>query len=517
MGKQRKQITAIFLIFIILFSITNGIISYKVVAIENETSEQSNSSRIGLIGRLIKFLAKQIATYLVPIFRLVVVAAASDPPVLEIGYGETINVDLGMWDVDTDTGFLVWNQTFSIFKQRFMNFKVIEYPGGTGDESWLITFNPYSVSVELGTTLKTNMSISLTKPPSHTNPIQSGILKIRVIDTWALGNMYLPPKGSPLDTFIGRIGWFFSATVTMGFGRYSGTVDVQSKDVNILVKVKPYHAVDFDTSSLINLRPDQITSIPIRLQNQGNYNDTFGFRIKSKNNNIQLATPFYITLAPGEIKQTYLGISSPQSAFDYGTFHEIIIETYSIDNPDVTIAERQVFLETKGIYVSEIQGIGLIFLTIIIILAVAFFIHRRRIYIEKYCIKPDKPWEIPSEKKYLDKLKKSNKEKHDEVFQMMQDEYDSSLLWYKDYCREIIKPKPVKRKKIKPKPKKIKKEKIIKIKEEKPKKEKFLKPRIKEKKVLKIDKKIEAEKIRKNKTLSKIKKEQEKQKRKLKG
>ena len=517
MIKQRKKITAIFIFFLIVFSLTNSLISSKVEAEEIETTEQTESPRIGLIGSFIKFIAKQIALYLVPIFRLVVVSAVSDPPAIEIGYNETVNVDLGMWDVDTGTGFLVWNQTYSIFNQRFLNFQVIEYPGGTGAGSWFITFNPYTVSVEIGTALKTNVSISLTKPPSHTNPVQSGILKIRVMDTWALGNLYFPPKGSPMDIPILKWGWFFSATVTMGYGKSSGTLDVQYKDVNILVKVKPYHAVDFDTSRLIKLRQDQITSIPIRLQNQGNYNDTFGFRIKSKNNNIQLATPFYITLAPGEAKQTYLGISAPQSAFDYGTFHEIIIETYSIDDPDVTIAEKQVFLETRGVYVSELQGIGLIFLTIIILLAVAFFMHRRRIYIEKYCIKPDKPWEIPGEKKYLDQLKKSNKEKHDEVFQMMQEEYESSLLWYKDYCREIIKPKPVKKKKIKPKPKKIKKEKIIKTKEEKPIKVKFTKPIIKEKKVIKIDKKIEAEKIRKNKTLSKIKKEQEKQKRKLKG
>ena len=516
MRKQRKKITAIFIFFLITFSLTNSIIYSEVVAEENDTTEQSESPRIGIIGSLIKFIAKQIAIYLVPIFRLVVVAAASDPPVIEIGYNETVNVELGMWDVDTGSGFKVWDQEFSIFKQRFMNFQVIEYPGGTSAGSWFITFNPYTVSVEVGTALKTNVSISLTKPPTYSKPIQSGILKIRVIDTWALGNLYFPPKGSPMDVPILRWGWFFSATITMGYGKYSGTLDVQYKDVNILVKVKPYHAVRFDTSPIIYLRPDQITSIPIRLQNLGNYNDTYGFRIKSKNDNIQLATPFFITLAPGETKQTYLGISAPQSAFDYGTFHEIKIETYSINNPDVTIAEKQVFLETKGIYVSEIQGIGLIFLTIIIFLAIAFLIHRRRLYVEKYCIKPDKPWEIPVEKKYLDQLNKSDKEKHDEVFQLMQDEYESSLLWYKDYCREIFKPKSVEKKKIKiPKPRKIKKEKIIKIKEEKPKKEKSIKPKIKEKKEIKKDKKVEAENIRKNKTLLKIKKKQEKQRKKL--
>jgi hypothetical protein len=250
----------------------------------------------------------------------------------------------------------------------------------------------------------------------------------------------------------------------------------------------------------------------------GNYNDTYGFRVKSENKDIKLATPYYITIAPGETSKTNIGISTPQSAFDYGTFHEIIIEAYSIDNPNVTIAERQVFIETKGLYVSEINIAVLLLLIFIIILSLIFYIYRRKLFINKYCMKPDKPWEIPEEKQYLDNLLKTDIKKHKEVLQMMKKEYDSSLLWHKYYSKQIVEPKPIKKKKINIENTKTKlltslKKTAIKI---GLKKETIEKPLTQKQETKKIDTKNKEEETKKQHILSKIKKEQEKQKKSLK-
>jgi hypothetical protein len=232
-----------------------------------------------------------------------------------------------------------------------------------------------------------------------------------------------------------------------------------------------------------------------------------------------------------------LGVSTPPSTFDYGTFHEIIIETYSIDDPDVTIGERQVFLETKGVYVSEMGGMGLFLLVIIIILGVAFYIQRRKIIIEKYCIKPDKPWEIPEEKRYLEKLAKTDNVKHNEVFQMMENEYESALLWYKYFYKRIIKPKSAETKKIKKGNMKVEKERKDKISlfkkskkskdkdkplfKEKPKKNDELKdatkkPDIIKEEVVRIDGKKDAVESKRAQVFARIKKEQERQRRRIK-
>jgi len=47
--------------------------------------------------------------------------------------------------------------------------------------------------------------------------------------------------------------------------------------------------------------------------------------------------------------------------------------------------------------------------------------------------KPDKPWNLPEERKYLEKLKEKDKEEYNNVLKMMRDEYKSALLWYKSY------------------------------------------------------------------------------------
>jgi len=101
------------------------------------------------------------------------------------------------------------------------------------------------------------------------------------------------------------------------------------------------------------------------------------------------------------------------------------------------------------------------------------------VYYEKYCIRPDKPWEIPEEKAYLDKLKKTDEEKYNEILKMMHEEYKSALLWYKYYIDATI--KKIREEKNKEKIKK--KSEKLKIKE-RPEKKKFLK--IFEKKEIKI-------------------------------
>lgn len=510
MINQKKRLIVIFIVFLFIFSSINQIISSNVLADESNGSKEP---RLGIIGFLLKKFGN-FMTILFPVFRLMVIAVAANPPTIEISYNETVNVEIGMWNVE-DGGFKVWNVEHAIFKERFLKFEAIEYPGGNDDGSWHITYNPHTVSVSKGVTLKTNVSISLISPPTGSNPIQSGILKIGILDTWAFGNVWIPPKDSPLDNFPNRFFWFFSA-LRMGFGRLSGTVETEFKDVEILVKVRPSHELRFEALPSTTLHPDQITSIPITLQNLGNYNDTFSFRLASENNDIEIAAPYSITLAPGETKETYLGVSAPQSVFDYGTIHEVTIEAFSIDDPDVTIEKQMVLLETRGIYISEMMGVGLIFLIVVVFLGVALLVYRRRSLLERYCVKPEKPWDIPAEIKYLKKLKEKDKKKYNEVLQMMQDEYDSALLWYTYYRESITKPKPVKKKK------KVKKQKKKPIKLKKPKKEEKIEeikpeePEVEEERELVVDKKDEIEKRRREQALLRIKREQEKQKRKIK-
>jgi hypothetical protein len=447
---------------------------------------------------------------------------------------------------------MIFDRHDPLFNRRWLNFEILEYPGGNDQNVWNVMFEPYTVVVEYGDLVKTNVTINLRNPPTEGRAIQSGVLKLRMLDTWANGDLWRPKPGGPMDHLPGRIIWFWSAAVTMKYGWYSGQVDIQTFDVDVLVKVKPYHAVKFDTVPYKEFTPNTITSIPVTLQNWGNYNDTFSFRIKTDRKDIKISDPISITLAPGETKDTFIGISIPPNIFDFGTIHNVKIEAFSIDDPNETIAENPITFETKGLYITEMGFIGIFFLFFIIVLGVGLLIYRQRNLYVQYCEKPDKPWEITEEKKNLDKLKEKNLTKYRETLAMMENEYDSALLWHKYYCESLIRAEQKKNEKAREERLKERKKEIEKLKKEKEKeKEKLKKLREKEKKEemkveekpikeelkpkekpreklekkpekivtkeIVVDEKARAEKLEKERALLRVKQEQERQKRKFGG
>jgi hypothetical protein len=514
---QKKRILGIFIVFLLCFSFINQILVINVLAEENKATEPK-----GILQILGKIYAKNLGR----IMRAATPeTAVADPHIIEISYNETVIVGVGIWNI-TSNDFQLFDhpKSLQLWEQRFLSFEAVEFPGGNEYGKWLVTFDPPNIKVVEGTKLKTNAIITLRSPRLADKPVQSGILKIRFYDKWANGNIYWPRKGNPSDQRIVRGYWFFSSIVFKWGKELSGKTVINTYDVNILVKVKPYHSVNFYSVPYLIFKPDEIVSIPITLQNLGNYNDTYGFRIAGEQKDIRITQPPSITLAPGETRNTYLGVTLPPSIFDYGTIHNIKIEAYSIDQENVTIAERTVSLESRGVYVSELNSLGIIFIIFVLILSILFIMNRRKHLFDKICIKPDKPWEIPEEKKYLENLKQKDKQEYDEVFKMMEDEYNSALLWYNSYIKSIIQQKPVKKEKIKtkkPEKKKIEKQEDIKLKEEQIKieqKEKIEKQREldqkkKEQKI--IDEKIRTEKLKKEQTLQKIKHDQDKQRKKI--
>jgi hypothetical protein len=187
-------------------------------------------------------------------------------------------------------------------------------------------------------------------------------------------------------------------------------------------------------------------------------------------------------------------------------------------------------------------AIGVLFLIFILILLVGLFIFKQKSLYQQYCVKPDKPWDIPEEIRFLEKLKETDKEKYKETLNLMEEEYNSAVLWHKYYCESQIRSENRKKEKIrqermqkkKTEKEKLKKEKL-KILEEEKKKNKLIKeekkksleePILKEEKpekpkkvekeeVIVVDKKIDEQQLKKDRAFLRIKQEQEKQRRKL--
>ncbi|MDG6228635.1 MAG: hypothetical protein QCH96_01565, partial [Candidatus Thermoplasmatota archaeon] len=92
---------------------------------------------------------------------------------------------------------------------------------------------------------------------------------------------------------------------------------------------------------------------------------------------------------------------------------------------------------TKGVFISPLSFIIAVPVILVLLVILLFIIYIKDKKDREMYGKPGKPWLIPEEKRYLEKLKSENKEKYSEVLSMMRDEYASSLLWYQSYKDSI--------------------------------------------------------------------------------
>jgi hypothetical protein len=320
-----------------------------------------------------------------------------------------------------------------------------EFPDGKSG-GWFVNFDPPLIIQQEGVAAITNVTIALYSPQQASEAIQSTTIRLRIADTWAIKNLWFPEglNKTILGIFTGTysfpfspLGWF-PAALFGGFGKNSGKVLTDYYYIDVLVKVKPFHSVKINALPPTELTPNEIISIPVLVQSYGNYNDTISFRAKSQNGSfLKLTQNSSITLEPGEQGQIFVGVASPNNFLDTGTLHKITLEAFSVDEPNVTIATQTIALETQGFYVSEESatysvGIGLIILFIFIA-----FIYWRRKVSETIRKKPEKPWKMPEEQQHLAELKRADRNAYEQERIMMQDEYKSALMSYKNEQKQL--------------------------------------------------------------------------------
>jgi hypothetical protein len=178
--------------------------------------------------------------------------------------------------------------------------------------------------------------------------------------------------------------------------------------------------------------PKSMVYFDLSIKNTGYYKDTFQFDIETENDLLGLFEQQVVTMDPGETKQLTVGILTPEKMFDPGTPNQIRLYVKSSGNNSRTLIGNFVVM-TQGMYLSPIIGlIAAPIIIFIILIYLFFYIIKDRKERELYG-KPDKPWLIPEEKKYLDELKEKDKKQYSEVMSMMRDEYTSALLFYESY------------------------------------------------------------------------------------
>lgn len=462
----------------------------------------------------------QLATLLFPIINFAEGYKAI-PSNITLGVNEKIKFQVGMYNLSSGE-FEVQPYPFFL-TQRYATFEAV-FPNGNPGNVFFVVFDPpmlQATKTDNNKLLITNVTVSFTSPPKATDFMKTQLLQIKVTDSWVAGNLWFATKKDlPNANIIFRLTWPLAA-LTAGFGKWSGTVLKTEYYVNVLINIKPYHAVKIQALPPSKLAPNEIVSIPVLVENQGNYNDTFNFKIRSETGYpLTLTNNGTITLQPGEQGQALVGVAVPANFLDTGTLHSIFIDTYSAEDNTTNIASQRIFVETQGLYFSEENstytiGIGLIF-----ILGFIVFLNWRRKMPGKYGKKPEKPWKIPEERMHLVELKRTDNNAYEQERIMMQDEYKSAVLWYKDDKKQS-KGKPTKEKQGKTKPSILNR--IVSSLKSETKPQKKQKGKVQKKPVVLLKKPkektlqplVSTQDTTKEKILSRIRREQDKQLRKL--
>ena len=178
--------------------------------------------------------------------------------------------------------------------------------------------------------------------------------------------------------------------------------------------------------------PHSYVNFDITVSNLGYYKDMFKLDFIEENKLKALTSKQLFVLNPGESQNLRINVFTPEKFFDLGTPNKIeIYATSSGDLEPIHLGTIVVF--TKGIFISPLIGmIAAPIIIFLIIIYILFFYIRNKKQREMFG-KPDKPWNLPEERKYLEKLKEKDKEEYNNVLKMMRDEYKSALLWYKSY------------------------------------------------------------------------------------
>ena len=194
--------------------------------------------------------------------------------------------------------------------------------------------------------------------------------------------------------------------------------------------------------------PDSFVYYQIEVTNKGYFTDTFLITTQSDSSMKAQVNEQSLVLNPGETRIITLLVMTDDVFFDPGTTRTINVTAQSLKFPEKTFYAH-VQVTTRGLYVSPLLIFYIALIIIILIIIYFIFFYRKQKKEQELFGRPEKPWNIPIEKRHLEELKQKDKEAYEKERLMMEDEYKSALLWYEDHRQSI------RQKKQKDKPKQL--------------------------------------------------------------
>ena len=355
------------------------------------------------------------------------------PDTIDIRYLNRTEITIGI--IDSETGEWMVPGTNYFISGTDYEFK-LDFPSDVPENAFTYNFDPSIINT--GEAVVTKLTINPNIPLLEAYP--GDIL----ITLNATKHMTYKNFFSKKETTIG-LPW---ALFYPWAWELAGKRNLErSAKAEFVVKVERFHFAEIDPPEPIEAASDDIISIPIEIRNYGSHIDTFNFRVRTTDEDMLITPPPALTLKPGEEAQALVGVAAPKSFISIGSTTSIFLDAYSVDDPK-SVFSNTIILSTVGINAtggSAYSFISLLITLFVVIAIILYFLKRRR---EKIIKKPEKPWEIPEEKKYLETLESKDKKKYNETLEMMRDEYKSALLWHKYYCDYLLRKQKTSGKKI---------------------------------------------------------------------
>lgn len=273
---------------------------------------------------------------------------------------------------------------------------------------------PHSISFEVQTEKKQGWALNI--PPGRS--ISSGQereFEFRFLSTQAVGDPYYP------------------ATITVVM---RGNGQEVRHNVTVTAYSPGRDGFNAQVSRSFIVEPEQISTVPLRITNIGLYPRTFDLEVADNPCNVAVSPPSSIVVGGKSTEEVFVTVQGPTDRLWYFTEPcSITLRVVPQDNPNI---DRTVILggQVNGGYFNPVWAFWAVGLLLAAVLLVLFVADRKARIEEELLGKPQKPWTIPVEKVYLDHLKQRDPRAHYVVRHfLMEEEYASSLLWYREFKR----------------------------------------------------------------------------------
>ena len=231
-----------------------------------------------------------------------------------------------------------------------------------------------------------------------------------------------------IETFIANLTVKFQPTQFGGPKYFYGTIGAKTGGFETLV------ATVRDT---LELKPREMATVRIDVQNLGLFEQFYDMEVVENTCGMPVAVPHDTYVPPKGTTTAVIELKTPwkEKLWYLSESCGLGIKVYPQGKEDVASVVAQVTVQVNGQAIFHIEKLFPVFVLLLIVLLLILFLVRRKERIEEEILgKPQKPWLIPVEALYLRALRQKDERAWYVVrHHLMEEEYRSSLLWYKSY------------------------------------------------------------------------------------